>query len=270
MLKRKMLIFAALVAMLVLGGVGLASASGHKGQYPPASPQGPLKEVIALYNTTAPQGIYSQAFNGPQITEFGNAVNLAQGTAGASLSTVTVTMVNFGPTAFTTPITFSIYQLGTGGVVGGLVATDNANIAVPAGTTGPVAFNATFSFAFQHVVLPSTIVYGITLDQLITDCATTPGDCGNDPNPIGSLNVALSENVSAGTDVYPGDVYVSSLQADASSTALGSNLGYCTGAPAGVLSTFQGVPVMCPVGCGSNIDGLGVDSVPAVLFVAAS
>ena len=222
-----------------------------------------------LYDSLIPAGIYSQAFNGPEVTQFGNAINLASNPAGAALGTVTVGMANFGPTAFSTSVTFNIYKIAAGGVLGSLIATDTKTVAVP---VGKAVFNATFDFSSQNVALPSTIVYGITLNALATDCATTVADCGNDPNPIGSLNVDLNANVSAGSDVYPGDVFVKSLQADTSGTALGSNLGYCTGAPTGVLSTFQGVPVGCTTGYGSQTEtpyiagGLGIDEIPAVEF----
>lgn len=246
--------------------VTIAGAQGIQGVPGPAGPAG----VVALYDSTAPQGIYSQAFNGPQVTQFGNAVNLASNPTGAALGSVSVGMVNFGPTAFTTPITFSIYNLGTGGVVGSLLATLTETVSVPnapANANGHTVFNATFDFSSQNVVLPSTVVYGITLNQLATDCAANTSDCGNDPNPIGSLNVLLSSNVSSGSNVYPGDIFLSSLQADAGSTALASNFGACPGAPTGVLTTFQGVPAGCPNGYGGDVDGLGIDNIPSVKFI---
>lgn len=219
-----------------------------------------------MYDSLTPQGVYSQAFNGPQVTQFGQAINLASNPAGAPLDTVNVRMVNFAPTAFSTSVTFKIYNLGQGGVVGSLLASVTKSIAVPAGSaTWPHGvFNATFDVNSKHVVLPSTVVYGVTLNDL--------NNSGNDPAPVGSLNVALSPNVSSGTDVYPGDIFISSLQADAGGSALASNLGACTGAPTSVLSTFQGVPVSCANGYGGNAETvinsswLGVDNTPAVEF----
>jgi hypothetical protein len=229
-----------------------------------------------LYDSLTPQGLYSQAFNGPQITEFGNAVNLAQNPGNAALGKVTVAMVNYVPTvAFTTSMTFTIYNLGTGGTVGSVLATDTENVNVPItplNAHGRALFNATFDFSSQDVVLPSTVAYGIKLNQLATDCATTPADCGNNPNPIGSVNVLLSANVSAGSNVYPGYIFASSLQADVAGAALASDFGACPGAPTGVLTTFQGVPVGCSAGYGSDFESnavstyLGVDTIPAVEF----
>jgi len=217
--------------------------------------------------------MYSQAFNGPQITEYGNAINLASNPAGAALGSVTVAMANYGPMSFTTPITFTVYSIGTGGVVGTELAQSQESVSVPScsvasstcfanGDSFVDVFDATFSDFVGSSVLPDTVVYGITLNGL--------DNSGNDSAAVGSLNVALGENVSAGSDVYPGDVYVQSLQADSSTSALGSNLGYCTGAPTGVLSIFQGVPVSCARGYGGQADGLGVDEIPQVEFTTVS
>lgn len=258
---------------MIPGATGAPGQQGQKGDPGATGAKGDkgAAGVVTLYNSTVPQGRYSQAFNGPQITQFGNAVNLASNPAGAALDTATVTMTNFGPTAFSTPVTFTIYNIAQGGVVGSVLATDTETVAVPAGSPH-TTFTATFHFS--GVVLPDTIVYGITLNELATDCSATPADCGNNPNPIGSLNVNLSANASSGSNVYPGYVYVSSLQADTTGTALASNLGACPDAPTGVLSTFQGVPVSCNNGYGSNFenvaphpDFLGTDTIPAVKLI---
>jgi hypothetical protein len=86
----------------------------------------------------------------------------------------------------------------------------------------------------------------------------------------------LEPKADPGSKVYPGDIYVSSARANVSGTVLTSDLGACTGAPGGVLSTFQGVPVSCASGYGNEtvlpyITGrLGVDTIPAVEFTAIS
>jgi hypothetical protein len=198
--------------------------------------------------------VYSQAFNGPQLTEFGNEVNLAYT---GPLTNAVVAMANLtGPqVAFTTSITFNVYSPSN---LTTPLTSDTENIAVPscppaAATVhctagGHAVFDATFSNFKPAVVLPSTVVYGITLNQLITD-----GSTGNDSASVGSLNVDLSTeatNVTVGSDTNPGDIFVQSLQADAGVSALESNLGACSGAPAGVLSTFQAVPVQCSAGYG--------------------
>lgn len=265
----------------IVGPQGPAGATGATGPVGASvvGPQGPAGVSptfgpVTLYDSTTPAGIYSQAFNGPQVSEFGNAVNLASNPAGAALGIVTVDLVNFGPSSFTTPITVTLYGITAGGIVGAQLATMTESVSVP-GLASPTVFEAAFDFTGQAVVLPSVVVYGITLDQLATDCAADASTCGNDPNPIGSLNVALNANVSAGSDVYPGDVYVASSQADAAGTALASDLGACPGAPVGILSTFQGVPVGCANGYGAQTEspyipgGLGIDTIPAVSFTTA-
>ena len=256
------------------GPIGPSGATGAKGDAGATGPAGP-PGVVTLYNSTTPQGVFSQAFNGPQITEFGNAVNLASNPTGAALDTATVTMTNFGSTAFSTPITVTLYNIGQGGVVGSPLASLSQSVSVPAAvvtTAGHASFTATFDFSSRDIVLPNTVVYGITLDQLATDCTNT-GDCGNDPNPVGSLNVALSPNVSSGTNVYPGAIYVSSRLA-ATDSALSASLPGCPGTPTGVLTTFQGIPGCNAAGYGDqNVEGggtgptpdfLGVDTTPSV------
>lgn len=148
-----------------------------------------------------------------------------------------------------------------------MLATDTVNIAVPnapQNAHGHTLFSATFDFTSQNVVLPSTVVYGIALNQLVTDCAPDITTCGNDPNPISSLNVLFPSNVASGSNVDSGDVLVGCLQADDAPSALSSNLGVCTGAPTGALTAFQGVPVSCLNGHGSDTDGPGADNIPAV------
>jgi len=242
-----------------------------------------------LYDSLTPSGIYSQAFNGPEITEFGNAINLAPNPEGLPLGSVTVGMANFSTDTYTTDLRLTIYNVGPGGTVGTEITNStSSDITVPnndnAGN-GVSTFNVTFSFGFTvphaTVVLPGTVVYGVQLLDLNSDCSTTPTECGNDLNPVGRLELALTPNVSAGSDVFPGDVYVQSLQADVSGTALAGTisqpeLGGCRGAPTDILSTFQGVPVDCAAGYASNVEapnlpgGLGVDSIPAVEFTTAS
>jgi hypothetical protein len=267
------------VAFLSVGtSSSQAAPGGHPGPPPPPPP--PPPGAVVLYNSTVPQGVYSQAFNGPQITQFGDAVNLASNPTDQALGTVAVSLVNFGTSAFSTPITVALYNIGQGGVVSSPIGTPVTEmVSVPAAVSSSVHtwFTATFDFSAQNLVLPNTIVYGITLNQLATDCAMTQADCGNDPNPVGSLNVALSPNVSAGTNVYPDAIYVSSPQANAGGSALESNFGGCSGTPMSALTTFQGIPVSCPSGYGGNVEGggsgptpffLGTDTMPSVEFTA--
>jgi hypothetical protein len=227
-----------------------------------------------VYNSTIglPDYQWSQAFNGPQITQFGNKVTLAASSAPLNNVTVAMTMCDGGCggvnasviPSYTTPVTVNIYSVAAGGGLGTLLTSDTKTVTVPAVpvNTAAVPFNVGFNdFTPAGVVLPSSIIYGITLDQLVTD-----GTTGNDSNPVGSLNVNLSTestDVSVGADTDPGNIFVSSAQAD-SGSALASNLGDCPGAPSGVLTAFQEVPVDCTAGYSLNPSGGLPSLIPAV------
>lgn len=235
-----------------------------------------ITQIGPVYDSTIAFSAYqySQAFNGPEITQLGNEVTLSSSPGPLNNVVVAMAMCDGGCEginasvipSYTTPITVNIYDptnLTTP------IATATQTVTVPPVpvNTAAVPFNATFDFSSQNVTLPTTVVYGITLDQLVTDCTTTPADCGNDPNPVGSLNVGLSTeptDVSVGLDANPGYIDVSSLQADVSGTALARNLGNCPGAPAGVLTNFQSVPVACAAGYSLQPAGGLPSLIPAV------
>ena len=216
-----------------------------------------------LYNSTI--GLddysYSQAFNGPQITQFGDEVTLASAPGALTSAIVGMTMCDGGCAgtnasvipSYVTSVTFNVYAPGD---LSTPLTSDTENITVPAVPvdTAAVTFNALFSNFSPSEVLPSTVVYGVTLNGLVADCASTPGDCGNDPDPVGSLNVNIvpePTDVTVGSDTNAGTLFVRSAQADISGTALGSNLGACTGAPTSPLTTFQEIPVSCAAGYGN-------------------
>lgn len=210
------------IAVVLVAGTSVAA-------FAYGGPGGPGSPGIGrgLYDSTIPLSQYqsSQAFNGYEMSEFGNEVNLDQ--SWLSLNNVVVSMANFGPTSFSTPITFNIYKPGaTPGTVGSLVASETQTFNIPGGTAstcispscyyvsayGVATFNIKFNNWPHLLALPRTVVYGISLDALNSDCQTTPADCGNDPNPIGSLNVDLSSSgtdISAGSDTLPGNVFAS-------------------------------------------------------------
>jgi hypothetical protein len=203
----------------------------------------PATAVFAAPTAPAPTPTYNsllgsfsgylagQAFNGTQIEQFGNAVTLHASTR--SVSKVVVSMSNFWPSAFKTPVTVSFYKPGLGGTVGKLLTSVTETIAVPFGASagtyfvdGITLFNATFTGFKPAVVLPSHVVVGISLAELNEDCANYTPYCGNDPNPWGSLNVNLSTeptNVSVGADTNPGNLYVEENPA-VSGTAAGSEI----------------------------------------------
>jgi hypothetical protein len=84
----------------------------------------------------------------------------------------------------------------------------------------------------------------------------------------------LKPKVDLGSNVYPGDICVSSAQADVSSARLGPWGLY--GCSQGVLSTFQDVPVSWASGYGNQTEspyltgGPGIDTIPAVEFTTIS
>ncbi len=169
-----------------------------------------------LYNSRIDYPAYtaSMAYYATQLGELGNEVNLANG--GGYLNNVVVDMANFDTTAGTMNITFNIYNPGSGGLPGSLIASDTQLFSIPAApnggygspycTTGPGAgnpycgignFSITFDFASQNVTLPGTVIYGIQYD---------------DPqNAVdGGVNVQLSTeptHVSVGSDTNQGYVF---------------------------------------------------------------
>ncbi|MGD0439926.1 MAG: hypothetical protein ABSB52_04810 [Acidimicrobiales bacterium] len=279
MTKKVLVVGVAVALVLGVGGAAFAywttTGSGNGSAKVGTASAVTIAQIgTPAYNSTIGLADYaaSQAFNGPEITQFGNEVNLAYT---GPLTSAVVAMSNFSPTAFSTPITVSIYAPGN---LTSPLTSDTATIAVPSCDVASAdcidydgtfidMFNATFSSFIPAVVLPSTVVYGITLDALATDGGLVPPYCnvaggyGNDYCPVGSLNVNLSTeptDVSVGSDTNPGNIFVSSAQADAGGSALESNLGGCSGSPSGVLSAFTEVPVDCADGYGTT------NNIPAV------
>ena len=192
---------------------------------PPTCPACIAGTTAIMYDSIDPGDTwpYAQAFNGTEIQQFGNAVNLKY--SGENLQSAVVGMTNFwipaGSTvaqSFSTPITFNVYNTALG-----LLATDTQTFTIPAAVAGQgetpdgnETFTVTFDFA-TPVALPDSVIYGIALPTLNSDCSSTPSDCGNDPNPVGSLNVNLTiepTEVSVGSDTNPGHVYVATTSAN--------------------------------------------------------
>lgn len=98
-------------------------------------------------------------------------------------------------------------------------------------------------------MLPAQVVYGISLPQL----------AANDQTPLGSLNMNLSSegyDITAGSDVYPGHVFVESNEIPILHTVMGE----CPGNNI-VAGNFEAIPVMCPGGYARNTpSGKGVQS----------
>jgi len=127
-------------------------------------------------------------------------------------------------TTYPAPITFNIYNTGSVGQVGSLIATDTQTFAVPYrpsassscsngewlasdGCQYGLATNITFNFSSQHVTLPTEVVYGIAYNSTHNGYAPLSGS----GSPMDSLNIAFSDdatNISAGTDADSGTLFM--------------------------------------------------------------
>jgi len=204
-MRRLIPTLAASVASTVLLTAGLAA--------PAAFANAPVTTYNSLIPGTGDPYVQDQTFGGAGVTEFGNEVNLSH--AGL-LSHAVVAMHNWGA-ATSVPITLTVYNpaaslssaesSGPGSVIGSVTQTFN----FPANNTdgSPSLTNIDFgsSLASAGIVVPKTVVFGISYNPF---------------GPGASVNVALStstsgtsyegipasSNITAGSDVYPGTVFV--------------------------------------------------------------
>jgi hypothetical protein len=199
----------------------------------------------SLLGNPLPGNSSSVGFEATSTSEFGNAVTFA-GT-NRTLTSVIVTMSSWACTTggagaggncvttpgatFTEPITFNIYAASTTstttGLPGALIATSTQTFSIPYrpsaspkctggrwwDTSSKSCFNGladNITFNFSGVTLPDSVVYGIAYNtsdygappQRPQSCNATPPGC-----PYDSLNVALSTNVTAGSNTYSGTVF---------------------------------------------------------------
>ncbi|GEM_PF-1228432 len=173
---------------------------------------------VTVYNSTIALSSYfqDQCLACASLTEFGNEVTLASASSSQLLSTVVVSMRNWGAAIESLPITLTFYNPGTasdGAPPGSVITTDTQKFYIPAAQASgaPTPFNITFNFNGDFVALPKTVVYGISFD----------------PSSAPALNIALSSSgsqITVGSDPYPGNVFV-----DATSSLAGfaSDAGTC-------------------------------------------
>jgi hypothetical protein len=169
---------------------------------------------VTVYNSLIDPSDYQWSLTTPASgAEIGNEITLApsqtwDGT-GATLSNVVVAMASYTPASalngLTVPITLYIYNPTTMSVI----AQDMQSFAIPGTVAGDASgtnpagiddFNVTFDFSSKNVVLPPTVVYGISYVD------TTPN----------GLNVGVSmesspDQVSVGSDTVPGTMWVSDV-----------------------------------------------------------
>jgi len=177
---------------------------------------------------TLPGNLASVAFQATSTSEWGTEVTFA-GSA-RKLTTATVTMssqacqTGSGATCVTTPgatfnvpITFNVYNVGSGSAVGSQIATRTQTFAIPyrpssgscssdntawsAECNHGLAANITFDFSSLSPTLPNTVIFGIAYNTY-THGYSPVGSGG----PVDSLNVACFPGVgnqSGTTGVQP-------------------------------------------------------------------
>ena len=172
----------------------------------------------------------------------GNYVAIDAATAAGTTVPACVTTPG---TSYPLPITFTIYKDAGNGVVGSAIATDTQTFNIPfrpsadltncSGTAkwndnaataalygvtadnachSGLANNITFNFSSQRVVLPSTVIYGISFDTDGFGPSPIGSALGNSPSD--SLNVAVTKsdvNPTVGTDTYVGQLDMSTVTA---------------------------------------------------------
>jgi hypothetical protein len=254
--KNKKILTIGLVTALVLGLGGAAFAFYSSTGSGTGSAQAGTVKALTIsqigpgYNSliTGNGYVQDQCFGCATVAEFGNEVNLS--TTGI-LSNVVVAMRNWGSSVSDLPMTLTFYAPGaTPGSIGATLVYDTQDYSFAAANAdgSPSVTNITFNFSSDDFPLPSPVVYGITYDGTATGAP--------------SLNVALSSSgtdLTVGSDVYPGDVFVT-----AGTAGWDSDAGTCgTVSP----TTFMAVDVWCsdipPANYGAYGSSSGAD-IPAV------
>jgi hypothetical protein len=190
-----------------------------------------------------PGNVPSEAFEAQAASEFGDRVNLAGGDRIAT--SVTVLMSSWGcesghwysqdcvssaDATFLEPVTLNLYDVGTGGSVGSLIATTTHTFDIPyrpsasgscgdgRWSDGTTCFNAlavpiTFTLS-PGVTLPDSVIVSVAFNTThygadpygeSTVCYASSAGCGYD-----ALNVGLVTATTVGSDAAPLDAYVNS------------------------------------------------------------
>lgn len=255
-MNKKVAVVAIAVALVIgIGGAAFAifsttgTGTGSAQVGTPANVT--ISQIGPGYDSLASTYHQDQCLECTNLTEFGNEINLS--TTGV-LSNVVVAFRSYAGGTSSEPITLTLYTPnGSGGVTGPIsdyssVTTDPT---IPSGN-GSTVFYVTFDFSAIDLTLSGPVVYGISY----TDEAGV------------TINIALSNSVSnltVGSDVYPGDVFV-----DGATNALSASgdAGSCATSTAGV---FAATDINCATppdnygayGPGSNPNNADI---PAVEF----
>jgi hypothetical protein len=239
MTRRLLFIAAAILAMAIVAPVAFSDDGGGKAIYDAT--------VSPLPGNLPSVGAEAYSFN-----EFGDEVTFAD--KARLLRGVTVTLSSWGcetghwyddtcatskNATFSIPMTLNIYNAPSVGYgTGSLIASKTQTFTVPLRpsdddvkcppTDGSgrwydrssktcfhgLATNVTFDFKGQNVVLPDTVVYGITYNTTSSGpspigpaapCFTSSAGC-----PYDSLNIALGPQVNVGSKPNPDTVYQNS------------------------------------------------------------
>jgi hypothetical protein len=256
---RKKMATVGITFALVIGGAGAAFAyftstgSGTGSAKTGTASNLTISQVGAGYDSLAPTYHQDQCFECASLTEFGNEINLAPGSG--QLGNVVVAFRSYAGGTSSEPITLTLYSpAGPPSYVGSEVtpySSVTTSPVIPPGN-GHTVFYATFNFSALDLTLSGPVVYGISF----TD------------EPGVTINVALSNSVSnltVGTDVYPGNVFV-----DGATNALSASgdAGSCSTSTAAV---FMATDINCATP-GGNYGAYGPGSnptnadIPAVEF----
>ncbi len=248
-MSKKLLVVGVAVALaLGVGGAAFAYfgvGGTGTGTAPVATAQNvAITQTGAGYDSLAPTYHQDQCFECGGPTEFGNEINLAAGSG--QLSDVVVAFRSYAGGTSSEPITLTLYTPdGSGGVTGELTPYSSVTTypAIPSGSPTRSVFYVTFDFSHIDLTLSGPVVYGIQF----TD------------EPGVTINVALSNSVSnltVGSDVYPGYVFV-----DGPANVLSANgdAGSCATSTA---SVFMATDINCATPPG-NYGAYGPGSNPA-------
>lgn len=187
--------------------------------------------ATTIYDSTTnplPTNVVSEAYQATQTSEIGDRIQFA-GTQ-RSLTDVTLTLSNwalystysgntaYNPAGFSVPLTLSLYNVGSAGAVGSLIASQTISPTIqwrPEATAGcgtafagnnggcfnGLAQNVTFDFTGTDV--PDSIIYGLSFNT-----QTYGANPIGVPGPYNSLNFGLATTApNVGTDVNPDALY---------------------------------------------------------------
>jgi hypothetical protein len=247
MSKKLLVVGVAMALVLGIGGAAFAYFTAHGSGTGSATTGSAANLTISQvgpgYDSLASTYHQDQCFECTSITEFGNEINLAAGSG--QLSNVVVAFRSYAGGTSSEPITLTLYNPGVSpGSVGSAIpyASVTTDPTIPPGD-GHTVFYATFDFSHIDLTISGPVVYSISF----TD------------EPGVTINVALSNSVSnltVGSDVYPGYVFV-----DGATNALSasSDAGSCATSTA---SVFMATDINCATP-GGNYGAYGPGSNPA-------